>query len=393
MVHGGMRSKAESLLALADVRVGGGRPWDIQVHDEGFFPHVLAQGSLGLGESYMDGWWDCERLHEFFHRILLARLDAKVKPWFLLVDMLKARLLNLQSVSRAFQIGQQHYDIGNDLFQRMLDKRMIYSCGYWEHASTLDEAQEAKLELIARKLLLRPGLRVLDIGCGWGGTARFLAERYGVHVVGVTVSQEQARYAQELCRGLPVEIRLEDYRSVQGLFDRIFSVGMFEHVGVKNYGTFLRTALRHLKDDGLFLLHTIGNHTSSGGADPWLARYIFPNSALPSPTQICGALERLFVLEDWQTIGADYDPTLMAWFSNFDRSWPSLQARYDERFYRMWKYYLLSCAGAFRARQVQVWQMVLSHNGVPGGYRAARRDARHGPHLPGRPSVMTPTAS
>ncbi|MGO8745124.1 MAG: cyclopropane fatty acyl phospholipid synthase [Thermoguttaceae bacterium] len=379
MASNDLRTKAESLLAIADVRVDGGRPWDIQVHNDGVFRRVLAEGSLGLGESYMDGWWDCRWLDEFFHRIWLARLDTRVRPRSRLVDMLRAKLFNLQSASRAFQIGRRHYDIGNDLFQRMLGERLIYSCGYWEHASTLDEAQEAKLDLIGRKLLLRPGMRVLDIGCGWGGTAQFLAERYRVDVVGVTVSQEQARYAQGLCRSLPVEIRLQDYRSIQGQFDRIVSVGMFEHVGVKNYATFLRTALRHLKDDGLFLLHTIGDNTSSNGTDPWILRYIFPNSVLPSPVQICAALEGLFVLEDWHTFGADYDRTLLAWFDNFDRSWPSLKADYDERFYRMWKYYLLSCAGAFRARQIQVWQIVLSPNGVPNGYRAAQRDGQQEP--------------
>jgi cyclopropane-fatty-acyl-phospholipid synthase len=375
MAKSDFQAQVESLLALADVQVGGERPWDIQVHNTRLFRWLLARGSLALGESYMDEWWDCPRLDEFFYRILLARLDTRVKPWSLVIDAIKAKLINLQRPSRAFHIGKRHYDIGNDLFQRMLDKRLIYSCGYWENATTLDEAQEAKLELIARKLLLRPGLRVLDIGCGWGGTARYLAERYGVEVVGITVSQEQVQYAQDLCRGLPVKIRLQDYRSVEGTFDRIVSVGMCEHVGGKNYVTFMRTVSRHLKDDGLFLLHAIGNNVSDDGVDPWMARYIFPNSALPSATQICAALEGFFVLEDWHSFGAYYDPTLMAWFDNFHRNWSSLKSRYDGRFYRMWKYYLLSCAGAFRARQIQVWQMVLSPNGVPNGYRAVQRDA------------------
>ncbi len=382
MSRNDLQAKVETLLAMADVQVEGRRPWDLQIHNPRFFSRVLADGSIGLGESYMDGWWDCDRLDEFFHRILLARLDDRVKPWLILFDVLKAKLFNLQRVSRAFQIGRRHYDTGNDLFERMLGRRLIYSCGYWERATSLDDAQEAKLDLIGRKLMLRPGMRVLDIGCGWGGTAQFLAQRYGVQVLGVTVSQEQVRYAQELCRGLPVDIRWQDYRSVEGLFDRILSVGMFEHVGVKNYAVFMRTALKHLKNDGLFLLHTIGKNTSGHGVDPWVSRYIFSNSVLPSASQISAALEGRFVLEDWHNFGADYDRTLMAWFYNFDRHWPILKAAYDERFYRMWKYYLLSCAGSFRARQIQVWQLVLSPNGVPSGYRAAQRAFERDPHPP-----------
>lgn len=373
MARNDLRAKVETLLATADVQLDGGRPWDIQIHDRRFFSRVLAGGSLALGESYMDGWWDCPRLDELIYRILNARVDERVRPWSLAFDWLKAVLFNWQRVSRAFQIGRRHYDIGNDLFERMLGDRLIYSCAYWADAATLDEAQCAKLDLIAQKLQLRPGLRVLDIGCGWGGTAQFLAQRYRVQVVGITVSQEQVRYAQELCRGLPVDIRWQDYRSIEGVFDRIVSVGMFEHVGIKNYAGFMRIARKHLADDGLFLLHTIGRNMSSHRPEPWISRYIFPNSVLPSIAQIGAAVEGRFVLEDWHNFGADYDRTLMAWYDNFERSWPSLTNRYDQRFYRMWRYYLLSCAGSFRARQIQLWQTVLSPNGVPDGYRAAQR--------------------
>jgi cyclopropane-fatty-acyl-phospholipid synthase len=281
-------------------------------------------------------------------------------------------LLNLQRRSRAFQIGERHYDIGHDLFSHMLDKRLIYSCGYWKNASTLDEAQEAKLDLVCRKLHLTPGMRVLDIGCGWGGTAKFAAERYGVEVVGVTVSEEQANFAKELCRGSPVEIRLQDYRDVVGTFDRVLSLGMFEHVGPKNYLTFMSIARNSLADTGLFLLHTIGRNRSGSTTDPWLERYIFPNSMLPSARQICGAIEGSFVLEDWHNFGADYDKTLLNWCDKFDENWDALKRHYDQRFYRMWKYYLLSSAGAFRARKSQLWQLVLSPQGVPGGYRSPR---------------------
>ena len=266
----------------------------------------------------------------------------------------------------------------------MLGERLIYSCAFWEHAASLDEAQEAKLDLVCRKLGLQPGMRVLDIGCGWGGAARYAAERYQVEVVGITVSQEQVRLAREMCRGLPIEIRYQDYRSLEEPFDRILSVGMFEHVGPRNYVTFMDVVRRCLKENGLFLLHTIGTQQTTKRCDPWIGRYIFPNSKLPSAREICAAMEGHFILENWQNFGADYDRTLMHWFRNFQENWSWLRDRYDERFFRMWKYYLLSCAGVFRARANQLWQIVLSPQGVPGGYRIASQWPRN---LGSRPKV------
>ena len=364
--------KTQHLLSLADIKINGDRPHDMQVHNTKLYSRVMAEGSLGLGESYMDGWWDCDRLDEFIYRILMANLETKITPWRYYLAILKARLVNLQKPSRAFHIGQHHYDLDNDFYKSMLCKHQIYSCGYWKKAPTLDKAQEAKLDLICRKLLLRPGMRILDIGCGWGGTAKFIADRYGVEVVGITVSENQARFAKDLCKGLPVEIRLEDYRSLTGVFDRILSIGMFEHVGYKNYKTYMRVVRRCLKDNGLFLLQTIGGNASVKKADPWIDRYIFPNSMLPSAKQINAAIEHIFILEDWHNFGADYDKTLMAWFQNFRNNWHAFKGKYDERFYRMWKYYLLSCAGTFRARKNNLWQIVLSPQGLPQGYRPLR---------------------
>jgi cyclopropane-fatty-acyl-phospholipid synthase len=367
-----MHAKAEQLLGLAGVTIDGDRPWDLRVHDERFFARVMAEGSLGLGESYMDGWWDAEQLDEFITRVLRAELDTKVQPWQEVLGVVWARFVNLQRRGRAFQIGRHHYDIGNDLFSRMLDKRMIYSCGYWKDAATLNQAQEAKLDLVCRKLGLEPGMRVLDIGCGWGGTAAFAAERYGVSVVGITVSEEQVKLARQVCQGRQVEIRLQDYRDIDGTFDRVVSIGMFEHVGQKNYDTFMRVVRSHLADDGLFLLHTIGSNLSLTRNDPWSERYIFPNSMVPSVRQISVAIEGKLMLEDWHNFGPDYDTTLMHWHRNVERHWSELKDRYDERFHRMWTYFLLSSAGGFRARKNQLWQLVLSPHGVAGGYRAAR---------------------
>ncbi|RZB30271.1 MAG: cyclopropane-fatty-acyl-phospholipid synthase [Desulfobacteraceae bacterium Eth-SRB1] len=366
------RPKVEELLSFADVTINGDRPWDIQVHDDKLYARILAEGSMGVGESYMDGWWDCYSLDQFFYKVFMAGLDAKIKPLSYLFEAVKAKIVNMQRRSRAFRIGRHHYDMGNDLYRCMLDKRMIYSCAYWEKASNLDEAQKAKLDLICRKLDLKPGMRVLDIGCGWSRTAKFAARRYKVEVVGITVSDNQYRLGKELCNGFPVEIRLQDYRSLDGVFDRVLSVGMIEHVGYKNYAEFMRVVKKRLKKDGLFLLHTIGGNRSVTSTDPWIDRYIFPDSMLPSAKQLCDAFNGLFVLEDWHSFGADYDKTLMCWFKNFHENWNVLKKSYDERFYRMWKFYLLACAGSFRARMNQVWQIVLSPEGVPGGYQAPR---------------------
>ncbi len=364
--------QVEDLLASAGIALDGARPWDLRVHDERFFASVLWRGSLGLGDSYVAGWWDCDRLDELVCRGLRAGLHQKIRrsP---LRDLLRKVLANPGRRAKAFEIGERHYDIGNDLFERMLDRRMIYSCAFWDHGvRSLDEAQEAKLDLICRKVHLRPGLRVLDIGCGWGGLAAFAAERYGVSVVGVTVSREQAELARRRTAGLPVEIRLQDYRDIAGRFDAVVSVGMFEHVGWRSYRTFLDVVRRSLEDDGLFLLHTIGSNTTDPGGDPWLSKHIFPRSHIPSIRQIAAAAEGRFVMEDWQNLGAHYDPTLMAWFRSFTESWPEIASRYGERFRRLWSYYLLTCAGGFRSRYNQLWQIVLSPRGQAGGYVRAQ---------------------
>lgn len=367
------RRTLQDLLDQVGVEINGNRPWDPQVHDDRLYERVLRGGSLAVGEAYMDGWWECEALDRLFYRVLRARLDTVVGwSWRYLWNVAKTFVLNPQSPSRAYEVGEAHYDRGNDLFERMLDDRMVYSCGYWRDAQTVDEAQEAKLDLICRKLSLEPGMRVLDIGCGWGSFAEYAAEEYGVEVVGLTVSEEQARRARERCRDLPVEIRLQDYREVDERFDRVVSIGMFEHVGAQNHRTYMEVVRRCLDDDGVSMLHTIGNHETGVATDPWIEKYIFPNGLIPSMQQIVDAAEDLFVVEDWHNFGPDYDRTLMAWADNFETHWPEIADDYSERFYRMWRYYLYQCAGGFRARRNQLWQIVLSPKGVDGRYESVR---------------------
>jgi cyclopropane-fatty-acyl-phospholipid synthase len=363
------------LAALADVRFNGDRPWDIRVIDPRLYQRLLRQGSLGFGEAYMDGDWETERLDELFCRLLGANIDERIKGVAKLRyigSYLRTALVNRQAPRRAFEVGERHYDIGNDVYEAMLDPTMSYSCAYWKEADNLADAQRAKLKLICDKLQLEPGQRLLDIGCGWGGLARYAAEHHDVEVVGITVSREQAALARERCRGLPVRIELKDYRSVEEQFDRVVSVGMFEHVGPKNYARYFATANRVMTDDGLFLLHTIGLHATRPTTDDWIEKYIFPNSKLPSPVQLSTGFEPYFILEDWHNFGQDYDRTLMAWWDNFQAAWPHLENTYGERFYRMWKYYLLCCAGFFRSRQGQLWQLVLSKRSRRKVYRSIR---------------------
>ena len=361
MVTKNTKQRVADLLALADVQIDGARPWDIEVHNEEFYERILTGGILAAGEAYMDGWWDCAALDQLIDRLLRVKRDLKkILPKQLAWDIIKAKFVNQQRRSKAYEIGKRHYDTGNKLFQLMLDKRMNYSCAYWKDAGNLDEAQEAKLDLICRKLKIKPGMTILDIGCGWGSLAKYAAEKFQAKVTGITVSQEQVKLAREMCKGLDVEIRYQDYRDLAENFDAIVSVGMFEHVGSKNYREFFKVVDRSLKENGLFLLHTIGGNQPTKSVNPWINKYIFPRGMLPAASQITKAYEGLFKLKDWHNFGTHYDKTLMAWYQNFNKNWDKIKDRYDERFRRMWNYYLLTCAGSFRAHQNQLWQIVLS---------------------------------
>jgi cyclopropane-fatty-acyl-phospholipid synthase len=366
------RRVIEQLLEGSGVTLNGDAPQDLRVHHPDFFSRVLRQGTLGLGEAYMDGWWDCQRIDEMACRLLRHGLGERARtPSERMMYRLQTGFFNLQSRARAYIVGEAHYDLGNDLFQRMLDPTMCYSCGYWKTARTLHEAQLAKLELACRKLELEPGMRVLDIGCGWGSFAEHAARHHGVEVTGITISREQAELARERCRGLPVAIELMDYRDLVGRYDRVVSIGMFEHVGHRNYPTYFRAVAERLAPRGLFLLHTIGSNSSEITADPWINKYIFPNGVLPSAMYIARASEPHLLLEDWQNFGPDYDPTLMAWLENFDARWHEVAHRYNERTRRMFRYYLSVCAGAFRSRDLQLWQVVFSRQ-RHGRYDAPR---------------------
>lgn len=378
-----MKQIVQGLLSEAGITINGNQPWDITIRNDQFYKRLFTNIDLAIGETYMDDWWDTLSLDQFFYRVFTADLERKAlehpKFWRSVLSQTFFEglrgLFNFQTQANARAVAKRHYDIGNDLYQFMLDKRMVYTCAYWENAANLDEAQEKKLELTCQKLNLKPGMKVLDIGCGWGSFVKYAAEHYGVSAVGITISKEQVDLARDLCSGLPIEIRLQDYRELLNSniqYDRIVSLGMFEHVGHKNYGTYMKTMAHCLKENGLFLLHTIGSNRFSTATSRWINTYIFPHGQLPSITAIGASLEGLFVMEDWHNIGVHYDKTLMAWHDNFNAHWDEikkLSAEYDERFRRMWNYYLLSSAANFRARQIQLWQIVLSKNGLKEGFK------------------------
>jgi len=367
------KDRLAALLRTADIEIDGGDPWDLRVHDDRFYARVLAHGSLGAGESYMDGWWDVERLDEFFARIHRARLGSRLVTAGTLAQIGLSRLGNPQGRVLSRRVARQHYDLSNELYVAMLGRTMQYTCAYYGPdgvPSTLDEAQDRKLDLIARKLRLQPGMTVLELGGGFGGLAYHLAKHHHCHVVSYNISRAQVEFAQAWCAGLPVEFRLQDYReaaSDPARYDRVVSIGLMEHVGPKNYRRFFEIAHARLAPGGLALVHTIGGNVSMTTSDRWITRYIFPGGVIPSGRQIAAATEGLLVLEDWHNFGPDYDRTLLAWDENFRAAWPALRnsPAMDERFYRMWRYYLNSTAGGFRARELHLWQLVLSRGDIP----------------------------
>lgn len=325
----------------------------------------LKEGLFGLGEEYIKGNWQVERLDELIVHLIENYAHTQSK-WNIriLAYLAHSVLFNPQSGRGAFVVGERHYDLGNDLYRAMLDSSMSYTCGVWRGGQSLEDAQRMKLRTICEKLELSPGMRVLDIGCGWGNFAELAAQEYGARVVGLTISKEQAQFARERCKDLPVEIRLQDYREFSEPVDRVVSIEMIEAVGRKNLGRFYDTITRSLAPGGLFVLQAISaesfNSRSNVFLDQyvlWLLRHIFPNGYLPRPSDLVGPLTKGFSVEHQESFGHDYARTLLAWKENFDRNWPSLKAKYGERFWRIWQYYLQGCRAFFLTGRCNVYQL------------------------------------
>jgi cyclopropane-fatty-acyl-phospholipid synthase len=370
----GMNSKQLSLriLGLAGIEVNGKNAWDIQVHDDRLWNRIISQRELGLAEAYMDGWWDVESIDQFLTKLLeINVLDKAPFSISLVGHAVKSTVLNRQTKAKAAANAKHHYNIGNDLYTRMLDKEMAYSCGYWKSAKTLDQAQIAKFDLICRKLELKPGMKLLDIGCGWGGLLRYAAKNYGIIGTGISPADNQIELARAKNGKLKIEYLQMDYRDLSGKFDRIVSVGMMEHVGPKNLETFFNKCISLLAPDGMMLHHTIASNETKQVTDPFFDRYIFPGGVLPSLAQISKAVEKKVIIEDVHNFGPDYEKTLLAWYANINKKWREIP-NYDERFRRMWNYYLLSSAAGFRARHIQLLQVVFRPMTSRGAYKAVR---------------------
>jgi cyclopropane-fatty-acyl-phospholipid synthase len=363
---------ATQILQAAGIPLNGAEPWSIHVHNEKLWDRVLSQRQLGFAESYMDGWWDCKQLDVALTKLLSINVLDLMKPSpSLAFHALRSNIRNNQTKRRAAANAKHHYNIGNDLYSRMLDSEMVYSCAYWAKAQTLGEAQAAKFDLICRKLELQPGMRLLDIGSGWGGFLRYAVKNYGVVGTGISPADNQISLAREKSAGLDITFIQQDYRDLTGQFDRIVSVGMMEHVGPKNYKVFFSKCDELLTSDGRMLHHTISSNLTKQTTDPFFDRYIFPGGVLPSLAQISRAVENTFVIEDVHNFGPDYDRTLIEWYKNISAKWEEIP-EYDLRFRRMWDYYLLSSAAGFRAGNLQLLQCVFQRVGERRTYVTAR---------------------
>jgi len=362
------------LFSQAGVTLDGSNPWDIQLHDDRFYRSAM-RGSLGFGESYMEGIWDVDSIDALFRRIIRMNITrSSLVSINRLYLNIKSRLTNLQTRLGSLAIAETHYDLDHRLYELFLGPYNQYTCCFFNKAQTLPEAEIEKLEMICDKLDLREGDKVLDIGCGWGGFARYAAETRGCRVTGVSISKEQIAYARRYTEGLPVDIINCDYRDLPerfdaGHFDKVVIIGMIEHVGYKNYRKLVNIVHRAIKDDGMFLLHTIGNSSRTTVGDPWMEKYIFRNSMLPAMSQLADAFEGVFVVQDWENYGHYYAPTLAAWQNNFETNWPQIEAietehRFDEKFRRMFNYYFLSCKAGFETDHINLWQIVMTKEGL-----------------------------
>ncbi len=356
-----------------EVRVfgdGTGKPVAIHFLDDGAQRAFLLDPHLAFPEAYMDGHVEMESGSIYDLLSLFAKnLDQADFPlWMRAADIVRKRTRVLRQSNnprKSKRNVSHHYDLPGSLYELFLDKDRQYSCAYFEKgAESLDEAQLAKKRHIARKLCLKPGQRVLDIGCGWGGLSLHLAREAGVKVLGITLSDEQERYARARAAkagDADVSFALLDYRKVNETFDRIVSVGMFEHVGLPNYPTFFKKVNACLKGDGVALLHTIGRLSGPGFTNPFIAKYIFPGGYVPALSEIVPAIEKSgLLMTDIEVLRLHYAETLAAWRRNFESAWDKAAAMLSERFCRMWEYYLAGCEVGFRQHNLAVFQIQLA---------------------------------
>eukprot|EP00928_Gymnodinium_smaydae_P010979 TRINITY_DN14121_c0_g5_i1.p1 TRINITY_DN14121_c0_g5~~TRINITY_DN14121_c0_g5_i1.p1 ORF type:complete len:417 (-),score=86.53 TRINITY_DN14121_c0_g5_i1:242-1492(-) len=348
----------------------------IEVVDSSAWYDIITKGNFGIAEGYMHGKLKVDPL-PFFLSVLNGtsvgtrrKEHADVLGWVMGLVALPTDLLGLvtnqQTKDRSRRVTEQHYDAGNDLYERMLGPSMSYTCAYWKGAENLDQAQENKFDLIRRKLELAPGMKVADLGMGWGTAAEHMHKQAGVNVTGVSLSKEQVKWAQQNLAKPGLQFIWSDFRDhcedpkYMGYYDRVYSIGMMEHVGYKNYQTFFKCIKNLLKPDGLAVVHTIGEPDFVSAGDPFLEKYIFPGVVIPALSKVTPAFENDFILEDFQNFGHDYSRTLAAWSENSKAFFKENPTAYSLEFQRMWDYYLKMCEALFELRINQLWHFVLS---------------------------------
>ena len=343
----------------------------IRLHDRALHRRLALNPFLHVGEAYMDGTLSVEEgsLYDFMDICAVNSRRAFAHPLGRAINFgqsLLRRLHQHNPVRRAQANVAHHYDLSDRLYDLFLDSDRQYSCAYFTHPhDDLEQAQLDKKRHLAAKLLLRPGQRILDIGSGWGGLALYLAQAGAAQVVGITLSEHQLEVSRERAqrRGLADRVRFElrDYREQTGLFDRIVSVGMFEHVGVKHYEEFFRTLRRLLAEDGVALVHSIGRMDGPGATNPWIRKYIFPGGYAPALSEVLPVVERLGLwVTDIEVLRLHYAETLRAWRRRFSANRAKIAELYDERFCRMWEFYLVGSELAFRRMGHMVFQMQLA---------------------------------
>lgn len=350
----------KKVMSRAGISLNGNLPWDIQVHDDRFFDCVYQSASEGLGNSYVQGYWDSDDPSETLGRFIAVGARRSVKG-----AVAHNMLITREEQIRSLEVVDSHYEAKNGLYTNMLDPYMQYSCALWhDETQSLAEAQINKMLLIGQKLDLQPGDHVLDIGCGWGGLPKFLAENFGCRVTGINLAQHHIDFAQQNMSHKNVKVIKLDYRDIQDKYDKIYCIGVSEHFGLHNYKQFMHIVHNHMKPNGIFLLHTIGENVTRPQADPWITKNIFPNGYIPSLSLVSQCAEGIFVTEDVHNFNTSYDKTLLAWDKNFQEQWNSIRSLHPEldsrEFYRMWRYYLNFCAGGFRKRCTQLYQFVFT---------------------------------
>jgi cyclopropane-fatty-acyl-phospholipid synthase len=348
----------------------------LNVSDDSVWYDIITKANLGIAEGYMHGKIDVDPLPLFLSLLNDTSIGTRRKEKFDVLGMvigaieaptqMMGWLFNLQTKELSSRVTKQHYDAGNDLYEVMLGPSMSYTCAYWKDAENLDQAQEAKFNLIMRKLELQPGMKVADLGMGWGTAAAYMHKHGKVNVTGVSLSEKQVEWAQNNLVKDGLRFIWSDYREhcedpdIVGTYDRIYSIGMFEHIGPKNYEPFFKCIKALLKPDGLAVVHTIGEPDFVAASDQFLEKYIFPGAVIPTLPMATKAFEHHFILEDFQNFGHDYSKTLAAWHVNSLKFFRENPNAYSPEFQRMWEYYLKMCEALFELRINQLWHFVLS---------------------------------